>query len=163
MWNESDALTHRVNSLENVSTALKVIQAVSGTVAILQAIKVLDLGQVPFGTITIVTLPLQHVVDAFLKKESYQNWAEQCHNIAAEYDALQVQTRFFRENRLPYCDLNDADSRVEELQQRRLDINRRRPSALFDQNSWVRARDGVNEGESTYAIDKASLPTSSSQ
>ena len=77
-------------------------------------------------------------------------------------NALHVQTRLFRENRLTYCELNDADSRVEEFQQRRLDINRRRPPTLFNQNSWTQARAGINDGESSYLVDRVSQPSSTS-
>ena len=165
MWNERDALISRVNTLQHISTSIKALQTALGTGALLQAIKGLNLGEWPLASVTVVSLPLLYVVEALLKTDFHRSWGEQCHNLASEYDALWVQTRFFRENRLPYCELDDATARVEEFQHRRQDINRRRPQTLYDPASWTKAQAGRNVGESSYAVDRvqeASTSNSSS-
>src|SRR3989338_1192992 len=105
MWNERDALISRVNTLQHISTSIKALQTALGTGALLQAIKGLNLGECPLASVTVVSLPLLYVVEALLKTDFHRSWGEKCHNLGSEYDTLWVQTR---ENRLPYCELDDA-------------------------------------------------------
>ena len=161
-WNERDKLSARVDQLKHTVLAVRTLQTAFGTAAVLQAAKTFPLGDWPFSFLTIVTIPLLALGEAFLQTQNYQSWGEHCHSTAAEFYALRVQTERFRRVQLPFLPIAQSLPRVEELHQVKLDIGKRAPQRVFCSRSYSEAQESIRQGGATYDTELPQPSSSSS-
>ena len=72
-------------------------------------------------------------------------------NIASEYDALKKNLELFKSLELRDLEMDKAIARIKKFQDSNIDINSRAPN-LFDRKSYLKAKEGVAQGEATYTL-----------
>ena len=71
---------------------------------------------------------------------------------AGEYLALRNQTRLFREVKLSNMDASEAQERISQFSEERDKLNRISPAIPY--YAFKKAKEGIDEGQAKYRIDK---------
>jgi hypothetical protein len=94
------------------------------------------------------------VLNILSQTEDFRTEAKLRREAAHGYDAMRSKVRFYQQMRFPYLDDYEKGVQfLEGMDKERLNLNKNAPP-LYDSNSWIRAKQGIENGEGTYKTDK---------